>query len=636
MSADANFPAPAAPAVEKSNAAAPTAPAKPTTPTLVNTATNIPPASKTIDKNATAAIASGMATNAATNEKTAEAVQQGAGTSTTNSNTTATLGSYAMTPQQLVASGHLKPGTEAAVKLALDQGKSLEQAIPANAWTGKDGAANLANFVNNKNAQNGAVSTLIAKSESALVEKGVITGKESVAQTGGLVLAAATAGVGPVSDFVKNAAGATNAVSALTSKLPTGELSAVAGPVGNLIALGKQAAGLADKTLSGLPSTPGAEETPQGTAKGLFDKITSGFKALAAGKPQNLTAINAKNAIEKEAADAATPTVSPAEATQAAAASKTLAGLVPSGVADTLGKAFSAAQSGSIPGLNLSSGGIGGMVGSESALFAFAKQTGESLPPAPSGVSNLPGGADSIATTLQGNLPVSIPGTADIKNALSKVSGAATGDLSSVMGAVSGLKDKLGSNSNLASFASLGLNPNDLGKLQGSINSVSAGGPAEIKLPTTAEATNDVGGLIAQSKALLGNQVIPSLNFGGIKPKVLSPAENAEYEKLNKEKEALTDKQFDLQKTYRDMQAKYGKSSPEAEKAWADIQANQAAIDAVNQKLTNLSTSGDAGSSMPTNPTVPSPNPAPMPNPLMPAKPIMPTLPKIPGFPTSV
>jgi hypothetical protein len=554
---------------------------------------NIPPASKNIKSNETAAIASSIATNAATNEKTAAATQQGAGTVPSNAGTTGVLGSYAMTPQQLEASGHLKPGSSTAVNVALAQGKPLSEAIPANAWTGKDGAANLDNFIGNKNAQGNAVSTLIGKSEGALVEKGVITGKESISQTGGLIMATASAGIGPVSNFVKTATGALGAATSLTSKLPAGVLNPNVGSVEGLIASGKQAANLLDKSMSGLAGAAPAAETPQGVAKGLFDKIVSGFKAMKASVPQNLTSINAKNKAEQEGQDAALPTTTVAEAATAATDSKaTGASLSLPNISATLGKAFNAVATNNVPGINLSNVGginVAGIAGAAGSLAGLAKKAGDSLSSVtPSGVDNLPGGAASISNTVQGNLPANIPGTGDIKGTLAQVGSAASGAFNSITGAVSGLKSKVASAGGLASFAGLGLSSNDLAKLQGSISSVSAGGPSEIKLPTTAESTNDVGGLVAQSKSLLGNKIIPSLSFGGVKPKILSPAESTEYAKLTEEKEKLTDKGFDLQKEYRNAKAKYGSSSAEAEQVWKEYAANQTLIDEIAQKLLNL------------------------------------------------
>lgn len=588
LSSDANFPAPAAPKIEQVNSAVPSAPTNPVTPALVKTVTNVPAASSTLNKNETAAIASSIATNAASNEKTAPVTQQGAGTVPTNQGPTAALGQYALTAKQLEVSGYLKPGSSVAIDLAVSQGKPLNESIPTNTWTGKDGVNSIEGFIKNSSAQSNAVSTLIGKSEGALVDKGIISGNESATKTGGLIMATASAGIGPVSNFVKTATGTVSSVAgAVTSKLPDGVLNSTTGSVEGLISSGKQATNLLDKSMGGL-SSPATTDSPQGVAKGLFDKITSGFKALKAGIPQNLTSINAKNKAEQEAADAAQPEPTASESAKASEESKaTSVNKASIEILPTLDKAFKAVAANNIPGVNL--GGISTLANAGASVYDLAKKTGEKLASTtPSGVDNLPGGASSISNNVQGNVPTSIPGTSDIKGVLSKVSTSVSGAISSVSGTVSGLKDKVLNTGSLASLAGTGLSSNDLAKLQGAISSVSAGGPAEVKLPTTAEGTNDVGGLMAQSNAVLGNKLIPSLNFGSIKPRALSPAESAQYTSLTEEKEKLTDKGWDLQKAYRDAKLKYGSTSIEAEEAYAAYTANQAEIDSITQKLTNL------------------------------------------------
>jgi len=133
-------------------------------------------------------------------------------------------------------------------------------------------------------------------------------------------------------------------------------------------------------------------------------------------------------------------------------------------------------------------------------------------------------------------------------------------------GVVSGLKDKL-NGASLSSFAGLGLNPNDLAKLNGAINSLSAGGAQEIKLPTIAEATNSVTELAAQSKNLLGNDKIPPLSFGStaaITATATSIDESAKALKAANE-EAAAKKEIYLQ-----LKAQYGILDPKADAAFAE------------------------------------------------------------------
>lgn len=512
LSANSNFASPASAQVQKINSAAPAAPVAATTPTVATTVPVTTASTSNMSKATTSALTSQMAVNAATGEA-AVAVKQTAGTVVTNGTPIAVLGATALTPDQLATAGYIKPGMEIAINEAVVSGKSLSDAIPPNAWTGKDGINSLEDYLKNQNVQVNATQNLLAKSKESLVQSGVLTGKESETQTGGLIMATASAGIGPVKDFINSAVSSGGkSLSALSAKLPEGVLNATSGPVANLIAGGKLAAGLADKVMGGL-NVPGLPDTPGDTSKKLFDKITDSFKALTAGIPQNLTTINAKNKSEQETTDASTPDAGKTGlmAAAASAASKASQSASSINVMGTLESAFKNNQAAimSQPQFGKVASAIGlGLKMSESAAKTFSSGM-------PSGLSGLPGGSESVSNVVKGDLPSSIPGTDAIKNSLASISGAASGMIDTTSSVVSGLKDKL-NGASLASFASLGLNQNQLAKLNGAINSVSAGGTEKVKLPTVGEATNDVQELAAQSKNLLGNDKIPPLAFGPV------------------------------------------------------------------------------------------------------------------------
>ena len=504
LSANANFPPDASAAVSSINQAAPAAPLAPTTPTVTTTVPVTASSASNMSTATTGALTSQMAVNAATGPA-ADAVKQTAGTVVANGTTTAVLGATALTPDQLASAGYIKPGMETAINAAVASGKPLNEAIPSSAFTGKDGVNKLDDYLKNQNVQVNATQNLLTNSKDSLVQTGILTGKESETQSGGLIMATASAGLGPVKDFLKTATSKLS-LNSLSSALPPGSLNPAAGSVSNLIAGGKMAAGLADKVMGGL-NVPGTPPSPEGEAKNLFKKITESFKPLTAGIPQDLTAINAKNKAEQGLTDAV-GTVSPPGssglmAAAASAASKLKDAAASVNVLGTLENAFKNNQS----LLGSSAGAVGlGLKAAKSLSNSFTSDSA-------SGLGSLPGGSSSVSNLVTGKEPSSLPGVADIKKSLSSISSAATGMIDSSMGVVNGLKDKMNSSS-LASFASLGLSPDDLGKLNGAINSVSAGGGQEIKLPTTAEATNDVGGLAAQSANLLGNPKIPPLSFG--------------------------------------------------------------------------------------------------------------------------
>ena len=90
-----------------------------------------------------------------------------------------------------------------------------------------------------------------------------------------------------------------------STALTGGQLNPTTGSMSDLVSAGKLAGSLADKNLSGLPSSP--ESNIAGTIGGLFKKITSTFKPFQANKPVNLTTVAAKNEAERQAENATAP-----------------------------------------------------------------------------------------------------------------------------------------------------------------------------------------------------------------------------------------------------------------------------------------------------------------------------------------
>jgi hypothetical protein len=179
-----------------------------------------------------------------------------------------------------------------------------------------------------------------------------------------------------------------------------------------------------------------------------------------------------------------------------------------------------------------------------------------------------------------------IPGVGSITGALNGIAGvgatlgAAMGSLGSdPKAAIAGLKDKLsGGAASLQSLASTGLGAGDLAKLSGSINSIGAGGPVEVKLPTIAADTMDFGPMLAQAKSLLGGagSKIPALPFGSIPAgtfKMPTAAQAKEYDSLKEELTKQEDLQWDLRKQYYDLKEKSGPDSDAtvaANSAWKE------------------------------------------------------------------
>lgn len=86
------------------------------------------------------------------------------------------LGKYNVSPAQLEDAGFLKPGT---VERYADDPAQLASVLNSpSVWTGKDGVANAAGFLNNSSLQTSLVTDSMSKSFDGLKASGVLTGTE--------------------------------------------------------------------------------------------------------------------------------------------------------------------------------------------------------------------------------------------------------------------------------------------------------------------------------------------------------------------------------------------------------------------------------------------------------------------------
>jgi hypothetical protein len=149
------------------------------------------------------------------------------------------------------------------------------------------------------------------------------------------------------------------------------------------------------------------------------------------------------------------------------------------------------------------------------------------------------GGASSLISSASSALTGATSALTGATAALSSATGALTGALSSATGALNNLTGqasgllskgidaiKSGTDS-LASLATAGLPPAAAAQLNAAINSLSAGGPIPIKLPTVAVGTNDRSEITAQLSSVLGSVKIPLPNFtAGISKAATSKADD--------------------------------------------------------------------------------------------------------------
>jgi hypothetical protein len=668
LSASAAFPPAPSPALSQVNRAIPDAPETGTTPAVAATVTPTAGVSRSLTPAVTSSLLSQSAVNAATGP-TADAVSAAAGVVTSGGAAMPAVGPFALNADQLEASGLIKPGAAALVNGAIQSGtRSLSQSIPQNVLTGKDGVTSIDQLIRNIPAQAGAMMNLLGQGEKALISAGLIDPSESPTQTAGPVLAAATAGITRTLEFAKGVIGNEATGSAIASTLAGGagldvakltsgaDLTAglssaglklnatgeglkmpesfpdIKGSVSDLMAAGKLAATMADKTLSGLGGVTPPGDQLQGAVAGVFGSVTAAFKPFASGEPVNLTELKKAAEELKAATEAANlPTATPADIN--ASLTRSL-GLNSGGslrtTLESAGAAMTAATSNAeSPGDAIARGTsiLSGLA--TSAVGAFGGDTTDMLSGIPGGAASInsvmsyapelkrlaesataPGGAvgsvvDSVKNlggTLEQTFKTmdvpgvpsvpgipNVPGGADLSKAIGGVLSAVKTGLPQIQSIVGGLESKMASvGDGLESLASTGLGSADAAKLAGAISSVGTGGSTEVRLPSVGTQTFDFGPMAAQAKLLLGDAKIPAINFGGISAnagKPVSADQIKAYDELKVKLAAKEDQQWDLRKAYLDAKGKYGPEDPKtitANEAWkaclADIEQIKAAM----------------------------------------------------------
>jgi hypothetical protein len=296
-----------------------------------------------------------------------------------------------------------------------------------------------------------------------------------------------------------------------------------------------------------LTSSSGLLDATKGVSGSAFSAISSSFKALKPGVPQNLTAIDLKNKMDQAAAD-----------TKAAA--------LPSAksLTDGLNTAGVDLKTGKIPGVDaaVAAGGIG--AGADALKSTLSKVPGMSTlstintSTLASGITNLPGG-QSAAASLINSSTGSTTGISDTlgglntitknasSSALNSISSAAAGSSaaanlltgSALTGAGSNLISKISNPAGLlpttpsidsltkglqtgkqplSALATIGLSGAAAAALAASMNSISTSSPNPIKMPTVAAATVDRSELSGQVTNLLGDKKIPAPNYNPTPP----------------------------------------------------------------------------------------------------------------------
>ena len=607
--ADANFPSNPSPAVQASNNAA-TTPATPVSPAVAATVPAVAAVSKTLDKNTTAAMVGQVATIAQSNTAVAAAIKNGAGVVTNTVNgavqQVAAIGKMAQTPQQLEAAGVLKTGAAALVNNLVQVGKTVQQALTPNLFTGKPGAETLTNYLNNPTAQ---VQTQVANFQSAqtqLTQAGLITGKESAGQLAGMVTAGATAGIAATVNAVKSAAGALGTAISGPINALGGAANKLLGSAQSLINSGNFAGNLSSSITGGLSSitgslnglaknlTGGAESllnSAKGIAGSAFAAIKNSFPNLTAGVPQNLKKI-AEEAYAKAQNSGTTLEAGINQATSAVNASGATSAALASGAASSLvNGAAGTIVSGAT---NLVTQATTGVTGAVTTAQTLANGAASLLPSSIStGLAALPGAQKAVSSVVNSATGAlnSIPGTSDIKSAINNIT-AAISSGGAIGGAAGALISKLkNSGESLQALASAGLPAGAAAALNSAISSLSSGGAVPIKLPVVSVNTVDRTSITSQLSAVFGSTKIPVPNYSGNPATTGETSSTALLDKINARKEKIADydAQFDaLLAEAKAVRLEFDVADKEWDIAKSTYPAGDPAIEAAQQKAVDL------------------------------------------------
>lgn len=515
-SASANFPSAPTPAVAAANASVPSTPVAPVAPSVASTVPVTGAVSKAIGPNATNALV-GAAATAAQVGPAAAAVKAGAGIVQTATGAVPAIGKMAQTPQQMEAAGVLKPGSAALINSLVSSGKTIEQAMTPNLFTGKPGAETVEKYINNPTAQVQTQVINFQQAQTQLTQAGVITGKEADGQIAGLVNATASVGLATTVNYLKTASSGVSG-SVTQAGAPINQML---GDVTNTISSGNFAANMSSVVTGGLSSIAtslsgikkgigagisGLLDSAKGVAGSAFDAITKGFPKLKAGEPQNLKQIADKATAEVQASGTDASNV--ADIVKSAASD---AGIDATNIASG---AASAAINGANSVSNVVTTGLGSTTNIVSAAENAVSAVNATLPAsASSGLSGLPGAQNAVATVVTG-LPTVLPGASSITGAISQVTSSV--NTGSLTGNATSLINKLKvPGASLVGLASVGLSPALSAKLNSAISSLSSGGSVPIILPTVGINTNNRINLVSQLTNVLNDPKIPAPNYNG-------------------------------------------------------------------------------------------------------------------------
>jgi hypothetical protein len=266
------------PVVDRANAAAPAAPTKKTTEAITN---SVPPVKTSTPQ---------MNTQTATAIAGQQAMNNSRLTPKEKAENNILPGKAGLTTTQATAPGAgLMPGAQVILDQRLKQGMPMEKAMQG-LTTGNLGVGNPKAMLTNTTAQLSMASNSYNNAIRSLTNAGILTGRESAAQLGGVVLAAAVQGPALVAGVINGITTGVAKAGQVLNNIASGKF---AGQLSDSISSGLK--GLADSvsgTISGIGNTiKGIATSLSGTLKAAFTAVESSFKNLAANKP-NILGLN--------------------------------------------------------------------------------------------------------------------------------------------------------------------------------------------------------------------------------------------------------------------------------------------------------------------------------------------------------
>jgi phage-related protein len=529
----------------------------------------------------------------------------------------------------------LAQNVEAQVKATVTNFQQAQTALTqAGVMTGKEAPAQIAGLV-----MSGATAGIQATTDFVKNASGAISG--AIGSATGAINGAIGAATGAVSGAVSAVSSAISAgnFAANMSQTLTGGMGSIAGAL----------SGVGSKLTGGLTSLL---DSAKGVAGSAFSAVTAAFKPLQAGVPQNLKAIAEKSAAEAAAAGAglasavngatggltsalnnATGALTDAVGSATGALNGAI-GSVTGGISGAITGAVSSvtgAVTGAISSvtgaatslISTTTSGLSGIPGGQSTISSvvnnslgaintvpglgpitdLVKNTSTAVTNSISGataalssVTGTIGGASSLLSTATTALTGASSALNGATAALSGAIGSATGALNNLTGQATGLLSKgldaiKSGTDSLASLATAGLPPAAAAQLNAAINSLSAGGPIPIKLPTVAVGTNDRSEITAQLSSVLGSTKIPLPNFtAGISKAATSKADNLADKAmaLLKEKEKQDEVVDEALNTYKKAKATLPQGDPELEILKAKVGEELEKTIAIAKKMSDL------------------------------------------------